>query len=52
VARTVIGALLIGMINNGLSMLNVSTDQQLIAKGLIIVIAISFSGWLIRWAEK
>jgi ribose/xylose/arabinose/galactoside ABC-type transport system permease subunit len=52
VARTVIGALLIGMINNGLSMLNVSTDQQLIAKGLIIIIAIALSDWLTRWAEK
>jgi ribose/xylose/arabinose/galactoside ABC-type transport system permease subunit len=52
VARTVIVALFIGMINNGLSMLNVSTDQQLIAKGLIIVIANSFSDWLIPWAEK
>jgi ribose/xylose/arabinose/galactoside ABC-type transport system permease subunit len=52
VGRTVIGALLIGMINNGLSMLNVSTDQQLIAKGLIIIIAIALSDWLTRWAEK
>jgi ribose/xylose/arabinose/galactoside ABC-type transport system permease subunit len=52
IIRTVLGALLIGMINNGLSMLNVSTDQQLIAKGLIIIIAIAFSDWLTRWAEK
>jgi ribose/xylose/arabinose/galactoside ABC-type transport system permease subunit len=52
VLRTVVGALLIGEINNGLSMLNVSIEQQLIAKGLIIVLAIAFSDWLSRWADK
>jgi ribose/xylose/arabinose/galactoside ABC-type transport system permease subunit len=52
VARTVMGDLLIGMINNGLSMLNISTDQQLIAKSLIIIIAIALSDWLTRWTEK
>jgi ribose/xylose/arabinose/galactoside ABC-type transport system permease subunit len=52
VLHTVIGALLIGEINNGLSMLNVSIEQQLIAKGLIIVLAIALSDRLSRWADK
>ena len=52
VSRTVIGALLIGEINNGLSMLNVSIEQQLIAKGLIIVLAIALSDRLSRWANR
>jgi ribose/xylose/arabinose/galactoside ABC-type transport system permease subunit len=50
--RSVVGALLIGQVNNGLSMLNVPIEQQLIVKGLIIVGAIWLSDWLTRWAEK
>jgi ribose/xylose/arabinose/galactoside ABC-type transport system permease subunit len=52
VHRTVIGALLIGEMNNGMSMLNVSVEQQLIAKGLIIILAIAFNNKLLTWAEK
>jgi len=52
VHRTVIGALLIGEMNNGMSMLNVSIEQQLIAKGLIIVLAIAFNNTLLKWADK
>jgi ribose/xylose/arabinose/galactoside ABC-type transport system permease subunit len=52
VLRTVIGALLIGEMNNGMSMLNVSVEQQLIAKGLIIVLAIALSDRLSRWADR
>jgi len=37
---TVVGFLLIGVINNGLDLLNVSSFYQLIVKGLIIVIAV------------
>lgn len=37
---TVVGFLLIGIINNGLDLLNVSSFYQLIVKGLIIVIAV------------
>jgi len=52
VNRTVVGTLLIGEINNGMSMLNVSIEQQLIAKGLIIILAIAFNNKLLKWAEK
>lgn len=37
---TIIGALLIGIINNGLDLLNVSPFMQMVVKGAIIVIAI------------
>lgn len=37
---TLVGVLLIGVLNNGLDLLNVSSYYQLIVKGLIIVIAV------------
>jgi len=49
--RSVIGALLIGGMNNGLSILNVSTNLQLVAKGVIIVLAIALDNVLYRWSE-
>ncbi len=48
VAGTVLGALLIGVINNGLDLMNVSSYYQQIVKGLIIVGAV----WLDRSKEK
>lgn len=51
VHRSVLGALLIAAVNNGLSILNVSTDQQLIAKGVIIVTAIVLNNRLQKWSE-
>lgn len=39
---TVIGALLIAVISNGLDILNVSSHFQLIIKGLIIIVAVLF----------
>lgn len=40
------GALLIGIINNGLSILNVSIEMQLVAKGIIIVLARALDRYL------
>ena len=37
---TMVGALIIGIINNGLNLMNVSPFMQMIVKGAIIVIAI------------
>ena len=45
VHRSVLGALLIGTINNGLSILNVSIELQLVVKGLIIVAALALDGY-------
>jgi ribose/xylose/arabinose/galactoside ABC-type transport system permease subunit len=52
VYRTVIGALLIGEMNNGMSMLNIRIEHQLIAKGVIIILAIALNDRLVKWAEK
>ncbi|HBF35876.1 MAG TPA: ribose ABC transporter permease [Firmicutes bacterium] len=40
VVGTIIGALIIGVLNNGLNLLNVSPFYQLIAKGAVILLAI------------
>ena len=42
VGGTVIGALLIGVLNNGMSLLGVVSFYQLIIKGLIIILAVWF----------
>jgi ribose/xylose/arabinose/galactoside ABC-type transport system permease subunit len=43
VVMTVVGVLLIGVMNNGLGLLNVPIEMQLIAKGLIIIVALAIS---------
>lgn len=48
VGGTLLGALLMGVINNGLDLLNVSSYYQQIVKGLIIVASV----WLDRRPEK
>ena len=45
VLRTVFGVLLLGIVNNGLNILNVPVDQQLMVKGAIIVAALALSEW-------
>lgn len=39
VIGTIFGCMIIGVINNGLNLLNVNTNWQLVAKGLVIVLA-------------
>jgi ribose/xylose/arabinose/galactoside ABC-type transport system permease subunit len=41
VARTLLGVFFLGVINNGMNILNVPADIQLIAKGGIILIALA-----------
>lgn len=43
--KTVMGALLIGTLNNGLTLLNVSYFAQLIIKGAIIIAAVLLDRW-------
>jgi ribose/xylose/arabinose/galactoside ABC-type transport system permease subunit len=43
ILRTVVGVLFLGVVNNGLNILDVRVDVQLIVKGAIIAIAIAFS---------
>jgi ABC-type xylose transport system permease subunit len=37
---SIIGAFIIGVLNNGMDMLELSTDYQMVVKGLIIVFAV------------
>ena len=46
--RTFLGVLLLGVINNGLNIMNVQVDQQLMVKGVIIVAALALSEWAQR----
>ena len=43
--RTVLGALLIGILNNGLTLLNVNFYLQLVVKGTIIILAVLLDRW-------
>ena len=43
VMGSIVGALIMGMLNNGLILLGLSVDQQLIFRGLIIIIAVSLA---------
>ena len=43
VARTTLGVLFLGIVSNGMNILNVSIDIQLIAKGVIIVAALALA---------
>lgn len=43
IARRVMGVLFLGVINNGMNILNVPLDIQLIAKGAIIVLSLALS---------
>jgi ribose/xylose/arabinose/galactoside ABC-type transport system permease subunit len=43
VARTLMGVLFLGIVNNGMNILNVPTDVQLIVKGAVIVAALALA---------
>jgi ribose/xylose/arabinose/galactoside ABC-type transport system permease subunit len=45
VARTLLGVFFLGIVNNGMNILNVSIDIQLIAKGAIIVAALALTAF-------
>lgn len=42
IAGTLIGAIIIGVINNGMNLLNITYFYQLIVKGLVIIMAVYF----------
>lgn len=44
VIGTVIGAILIGLINNGLSLMGLGPSQQMIIRGAIIILAVALTG--------
>lgn len=41
ISGTIIGAIIIGLINNGLNLMSVNSYWQLVAKGVIILLAIA-----------
>ncbi len=43
VAKTVVGVLFLGVLNSGMNILNVPADIQLIAKGVIIALALGLA---------
>lgn len=45
VEKTVVGLLIIGVINNGMNMLNIASYFQQIALGIIIILAVLFDGF-------
>ena len=47
IGGTVMGVLVMGVINNGLNLLNVSTYWQYVAKGAIILIAV-----MVDWMKQ
>lgn len=44
--RTLFGALLIGILNNGMSLLNIGSYFQLVIKGLIVITAVLLDRWV------
>ena len=41
IVGSLVGALVIGLLNNGMSLLGLGTDVQMIAKGLVLVVAVA-----------
>lgn len=52
VSGTIIGLMIIGVLNNGLVLLNVNTFWQDVARGTLLIIAVSFDQFRERWAAK
>lgn len=46
IVRTLLGALMIGILNNGLSLLNVGSYLQLVIKGAIVIVAVLLDRWV------
>jgi ribose transport system permease protein len=46
--RTVLGALLIGVLNNALTLMNVNFNLQLVVRGAVIVLAVMLDAWTRR----
>ncbi|MCI8993411.1 MAG: ABC transporter permease [Eubacterium sp.] len=51
-AGTLIGCLIVGCINNGLNLLNVDSNWQLIAKGILIIAAVMIDVWSAKFSDR
>jgi D-xylose transport system permease protein len=47
-AGAMVGAVLLTTIDNGMSILNVSSFLQLVVKGIVLLLALSFDAYVIR----
>ena len=45
VLGTIIGALIMGLLNNGMSIMGIGVDWQSAIKGLILILAVVFDVW-------
>lgn len=52
ISGTIFGLLIIGVLNNGLVLLNVDTFWQQVARGTLLIIAVSFDQLRERWGIK
>lgn len=52
ISGTILGLLIIGVLNNGLVLLNVNTFWQDVARGTLLIIAVSFDQLRERWDAK
>ena len=43
IVGTIIGSIVIGMLNNGLLLMGLTVSEQMMARGLIIILAVSLS---------
>ncbi|MDZ4766226.1 MAG: ABC transporter permease [Chloroflexota bacterium] len=50
--RTVLGALLIGVLNNALTLMNVNFNLQLVVRGVVIVVAVMLDAWTRRGTKN
>ena len=52
IAGTMLGLLIIGVLNNGLVLLNVSSFWQEVARGTLLILAVSFDQLRIRLTDR
>lgn len=52
VVGSVIGALIMGMVNNGLILMGLNVDQQLILRGIIVIVAVTFTMGQLKQLRK
>jgi len=52
IGGTILGVLILGTLNNGMILMNVPTFYQLLARGLVLVVAVMIQEWRTRRAAK
>ncbi len=52
IGGTLLGVLILGTLNNGLTLLNVSSYYQEIARGVVLLLAVGLDQLRLRWAQR